>query len=71
MNQEMAKLYSELVSQREDLVQQLDRLHANHRKAETRYDRDPSEGRLRREITWRESQVIALLGGIVHWEYNG
>lgn len=71
MTQEMAKLYGELVAQREDLVKKLDEIQEQHRKAATRYDRDPSEGRLRREITWRESQVIALLGGIVHWEYNG
>lgn len=73
---ELMQLYAQLAEQREELVNKLDefdswKTSSASTVATNSRERDVARGRLNREIRWRESQIVALLGGIVHWEYNG
>ena len=75
MQEPLLKLYAELVEQREELVREHDRLVDEREQRDKQanvYRAYPphTEGRLLREIRWREEQVIALLGGIIHKEYS-
>lgn len=72
MNEELLKLYAQLAEQREQLVMQLDKTtDANTTLGATvMYGGPVALQRLRREILWKEQQIIALLGGIIRYEMS-
>lgn len=71
MNEELLTLYAQLAEQREQLVVQLDKTtDADSRNTAVMYGGPVALQRLRREILWKEQQIIALLGGIIRYEVS-
>lgn len=69
--EELLKLYAELVTQREDLVNRMDQMEDDQANTGSSLSRHNGPyNRLNRERQWREEQVIALLGGVIRKEFN-